>query len=266
MALRRRRVRGVPAGALCDGGLFLDGAPAPGVARTRYHRSPERGSPTRYRCLVLDHDDTAVDGTRAVHYPAHRRAMEVLRPGVEPVDLETWFAKNFDPGIMGFLAGELGLTPEELEVEHRIWREFTGSRTPEFYPGMLEALSAYQRAGGRLVVVSHSEERAIRAHYAAASDGYGVMPDLVFGWELGPDRRKPRPYPVLETIRRLDLDPRDVLVVDDLKPGIDMARAAGVDAAAACWSHDLPVIRAFMERTCVACFATVAEFAGFILR
>lgn len=192
--------------------------------------------------------------------------MEVLRPGVEPVDLETWFAKNFDPGIMGFLVGELGLTPEELEVEHRIWREFTGSRTPRFYPGVLEALAAYQHRGGRLVVVSHSEETVIRTHYAAASDGHRVSPDLVFGWELGAERRKPEPYPVLETLRRLGLDPRDVLVVDDLKPGIDMARAAGVDAAAACWSHHLPAIRAFMERSCVACFDTVAEFAEFIVR
>ena len=220
---------------------------------------------TRYRCLVIDHDDTAVDGTRRVHYPAHRRAMEVLRPGVEPVSLETWFEKNFDPGIMGFLVDELGLSPEELEVEHRIWREFTSRDVPRFYTGFLEALAAYQRRGGLVVVVSHSEEHVIRAHYAAAANGSSVTPDLVFGWDLGPDRRKPSPYPVLETLRRLELAPRDVLVVDDLKPGIDMALAAGVDAAAAFWSHHIPAIRAFMRETCVATFDTVEEFADFVL-
>ncbi len=192
--------------------------------------------------------------------------MEVLRPGREPADLETWFEKNFHPGILSYLVDELQFTPDELEVEHRIWREFTGRETPDFYPGVLDALSDYQARDGRLVVVSHSEARVIRAHYAAASNGRPVVPDLVFGWELGPERRKPNPYPIHETLRRLDLEPRDVLVVDDLKPGIDMALAAGVDAAAACWSHDIPEIRAFMKRTCVACFATVAEFAEFILR
>jgi beta-phosphoglucomutase-like phosphatase (HAD superfamily) len=88
----------------------------------------------------------------------------------------------------------------------------------------------------------------------------------VFGWDLGPALRKPNPYAVHETLRRLGLDRREVLVVDDLKPGVDMAVAAGVDVAAACWSHDIPPIREFMERTCVATFATVAEFAEFILR
>ena len=233
----------------------------------RYDRRPEGGDgPTRYSCLIIDHDDTAVDSTRRVHYPAHVRSMEVLRPGLAPIDLDTWFAKNCDPGIMGFLVEELRLTPEELAVENEIWREFTARETPRFYPGFLAALADYKAHGGRVAVVSHSESRVIRAHYRAADGSHGVMPDLVFGWELGADKRKPSPYPVLETIRRLGLEPRDVLVVDDLKPGVAMAQAAGVDAAAAGWAHDIPAIREFMTRSCVAYFATVREFAEFILR
>lgn len=216
--------------------------------------------------MIIDHDDTAVDGTTRVHYPAHLRAMEVLRPGIPPVDLDTWFRKNFDPGIMAFLVDELALTPEEMRVEHEIWREFTSRDTPHFYDGFLAALAAYREAGGKIAVVSHSEEHVIRAHYGGAGNGHGVLPDLVFGWDLGADKRKPSPYPVHETVRRLGLEPRDVLVVDDLKPGIDMAIAAGVDAAAAGWSHHIPEIRAFMKRTCVAYFETVREFADFVLR
>ena len=75
-------------------------------------------STMRYRCLILDHDDTAVDGTRLVHHPAHLRAMEVLRPGTEPVDLDTWFVKNFDPGILSYLVGELGFSDREMAVEN----------------------------------------------------------------------------------------------------------------------------------------------------
>jgi len=224
------------------------------------------GVRTRYRCLILDHDDTAVDSTRRVHYPAHLRSMEVLRPELPPIDIETWFQKNCDPGIMQFLIDELGLTPEELAVENRIWREFTARGTPRFYDGFLEALAAYKAGGGHVAVVSHSESHIILGHYRAASGALGVAPDLVFGWELEPDKRKPNPYPVQETIRQLGLDRRDVLVVDDLKPGIVMARYAGVDAAAAGWAHDISSIREFMNQTCVAYFATVAEFADFILR
>jgi phosphoglycolate phosphatase/pyrophosphatase PpaX len=167
---------------------------------------------------------------------------------------------------MSFLVDELGLTEQELALEHEIWREFTSRETPHFYPGFLDALAAYKERGGRIVVVSHSEEHVILSHYNGAANGHRVMPDLVFGWGLEPDKRKPHPYPVIETLRRLDLDPRDILVVDDLKPGVDMAVAAGVDAAGVGWSHDIPAIREFMKRSCVAYFATVAEFADFILR
>jgi hypothetical protein len=44
-----------------------------------------------------------------------------------------------------------------------------------------------------------------------------------------------------------------------------MALAAGVDAAGVGWSHNIPQIREFMARTCVATFDSVSEFAAFIL-
>ena len=45
-----------------------------------------------------------------------------------------------------------------------------------------------------------------------------------------------------------------------------MAKAAVIDAAAAGWAHDIASIRDFMRETCVAYFATVPEFAEFILQ
>jgi phosphoglycolate phosphatase/pyrophosphatase PpaX len=38
--------------------------------------------------------------------------------------------------------------------------------------------------------------------------------------------------------------------VDDLKPGYDMARGAGVDFAAAGWAYDVKEIREFMKQNC----------------
>ncbi len=189
--------------------------------------------------------------------------MEVLRPGVTPVDLDGWFVKNFDPGIMAFLVLELGMTPEELAVEHRIWRQHTTVATPQFYPGFLDALAAFRQRGGLVTVVSHSESDVIRRHYQEAGH---PEPDLVFGWDMEPQHRKPSPWAVHEIMQRLQLDAREILVVDDLRPGIQMAHAAGVNAAAAGWAHDIPVIRDWMRKACVAYFATVDEFAEFILQ
>jgi phosphoglycolate phosphatase/pyrophosphatase PpaX len=219
----------------------------------------------RFKALILDHDDTAVNSTAHIHHPAHIATMALLRPGQRPVDLETWFRKNFHPGIMAFLQDELGMDAAELATEHTVWQAtMDRGPSPAFYPGFLDALDAYHQQGGRIAVVSHSEAAVIRRHYQEARPH--LVPDLIHGWELDPDKRKPSPYPVHQILRALALAPEEVLVVDDLKPGVLMAEAAGVAVAAAGWGHDIPEIRAYMAEHCLAHFAQVEQFAEFILR
>jgi phosphoglycolate phosphatase-like HAD superfamily hydrolase len=213
----------------------------------------------RYPCLVVDHDDTSVMSTPRVHYPAHVEAMRRLRPGTEPVSLEGFLKKNFHPGLLPFLSGEVGFSPSELAEAYGIWREFTSSRVPEFFPGILDLYAEYKEKGGILVVVSHSEVPMIERDYRAAGCALAAMPDLVFGWDEDSERRKPSPYPLAETLRRFGLAAGEVLVLDDLKPGADMAAAVGVDFAAAGWGHSIPEIRAAMSGLCRYYLDTVEE-------
>jgi len=213
----------------------------------------------RYRCLVIDHDDTAVMSTPLVHYPAHVEAMRRLRPGTVPVRLDGWMLKNFDPGLLGYLVGELGLNDEELAENYRIWREFTGAAIPSFFPGILGILQEFKSRGGYLVVASHSEVPMIERDYRAAAAG--VAPDLVFGWDQDPRKRKPSAYPVTEAMRRLRLARSEVLVLDDLKPGADMAEAAGVAFAAAGWGHAIPEIKSAMLAKSAFYLSTTGELA-----
>ena len=148
--------------------------------------------------------------------------MRLVRPEHQPVSLEELVRQELRARDHGLPGGRAGLTEEELATAFRIWREFTAG-APRSSTRVLAALAAYRAKGGAIVVASHSEEHVIRAHYRAAGQRPPLMPDLVFGWEVGPDRRKPHPFPVHETLRQLGLEPRDVLVVDDLKPGIEMA-------------------------------------------
>ena len=62
----------------------------------------------KIKCLILDHDDTVVDSTATVHFPAHLEVMKKLRPNHPVINLNTWFEKNFDPGIITFLTEEIG--------------------------------------------------------------------------------------------------------------------------------------------------------------
>lgn len=220
--------------------------------------------PPRFRCLLIDHDDTAVASTAAVHYPAHLEALRQMRPGREPPTLEQWLRWNFDPGIMEYLAGELAMTPAELEREYAIWRSFTTRTVPPFFAGFAELMRDFRSAGGRVAVVSHSEADVIEGHYRA-NGVPGSEPDLVFGWVLDASRRKPSPWPALEALRQFGCPPGDALVLDDLKPGVVMSQAAAIPLAAAGWGHAIPEIEAYMRAHSVGYFRTVEELRHFIL-
>ena len=69
----------------------------------------------RYKCLVLDHDDTVVDSTASIHYPAFLEALKILRPGVQQITLEEYFEENFDPGFIEMCQRRYQLTDAELE-------------------------------------------------------------------------------------------------------------------------------------------------------
>jgi beta-phosphoglucomutase-like phosphatase (HAD superfamily) len=219
----------------------------------------------RYTCLVLDHDDTVVDSSATVHFPAYLETIKTIRPDVEPVDLDGWFLKNFDPGILAYLTKELGFTPEEMETEYRVWRSYSSTLKPGFYPGIIDLLTRYVDLGGKIAVVSHSESDIIERDYRETG-GAAVTPDLVFGWEMDEGRRKPAPWPVLEVMRRLSIPPEEVLVIDDLKPAVLMARGAGVAVAGAGWGHAIPVIVDYMKSNCDYYLKTVGEFEALLFK
>ena len=65
-------------------------------------------------------------------------------------------------------------------------------------------------------------------------------------------------------MRRYSLSPEEILVVDDLKPGYDMARAAGVDFACAAWAYDVPEIGEYMKKNCDYYLSSVGELSSLL--
>ena len=53
-------------------------------------------------------------------------------------------------------------------------------------------------------------------------------------------------------------------MIDDLKPGYDMAEKTGVDFAAAGWANDIAKIEKFMRDNCSNYFKTVKELSDFL--
>ena len=215
----------------------------------------------RYKCLVLDHDDTVVNSTATIHYPCFCEFLKDVRPQATHYTLEEYLRWNFDPGIVPFFMGEVGLSEEEMDYEYRFWQNYVKSRIPRVFPGMREILARHKALGGLIAVVSHSVKDTIERDYR--ENGL-PMPDAIFGWELPPEKRKPEPWALYQIMERFSLQKSDLLMLDDLKPGYDMARAAGVDFAAAGWAYDVPEIEGFMRKNCDFYFKTVQDLGQFL--
>ena len=216
----------------------------------------------KYPCLVLDHDDTVVNSTATIHYPSFVAYMKEFHPDTPIMSLDDYFRLNFDPGVVELFVNILGFSKEEMAQEEKYWAAFVKNHIPKAYNGMGDILREYQRRGGVLCVDSHSYSHYIIRDYEA--NGL-PKPDVIFGWDLEPSLRKPSPYTLQEICRRYELEPNQLLVLDDLKPGYDMARAAGAVFAAAGWANDIPEIEQFMRHNCDYYFKTVEAFGAFLL-
>ena len=211
----------------------------------------------KYKCLVLDHDDTTVSSTAEIHFPCFVEYLEKFRPEIKDnYSLNSYLVKNFHPGITSLLRDEVGLSEKEMDDEVEYWANYVESHIPTVYPGMREIMLDFKAEGGIIAVASHSFVRYIMRDYRHNSL---PMPDAIYGWDLPPEKRKPYPYALIDIMERFSLSPFDILVVDDLKPGYDMARAAGVDFAAAGWGYDVPEIESFMRENCDYYLSNVEE-------
>ena len=215
----------------------------------------------KYPCLVVDHDDTVVNSTATVHFPCFQEYTGKFFPDYR-CTLEEYFIKNFHPGVIEFFRDDVGMSEQQMLEEQTYWNAYVQRHVPAAYPGMREILNEQKRRGGLLCVVSHSYTANILRDYR--ENGL-PEPDLIFGWDSPREQRKPNPWPLQQIMRRFQLKPGEVLMLDDLKPGFDMARAAGVPFAAAGWANDIPEIETFMRAHCDYYFKTVPELGAFLL-
>ena len=200
----------------------------------------------KYKCLVFDHDDTVVNSTATLHYPSFLAYLKTARPGMG-ISLEEYFLKNFNPGYIQMCVEDFHMTGEELAEETEFWHEYVKGRIPKAYAGIAEIMRRHREQGGIICVISHSFKDNILRDYAA--NGL-PEPDAVYGWEQPPERRKPSTWAVGDIMKRFSLEKKDLLMIDDLKPGFDMAAAAGIDFAGAGWAYDIPRIENFMRENC----------------
>lgn len=211
----------------------------------------------KYKCLILDHDDTVVASTATIHYPCFEQYLIDKKPElVGKWSFESFIRSNFSPGVLEFFEHEVGLTEEEMKEEEVYWTDFVARFVPKAYDGMREIIRDFRANGGVVAVASHSFSHYIRRDYEANAL---PMPDDIYGWEIPKAQRKPSPHTLLDLMQRYGFSPDEMLVVDDLKPGLDMARGAAVPFAAAGWAYSVPEVESYMREHADFYLSSVGE-------
>ena len=214
----------------------------------------------KYKCLVFDHDDTTVNSTATIHYPSFVEYVKLRHPEIN-YSLEDYIRYNFDPGVIPFFKDICGFSDEELVEEQNFWFDYAKNHVADAFDGIKEIMEHQKAEGGLVVVVSHSFSSNILKDY---KHNNLPEPDMIFGWEEPKEERKPAPVPLLKIMNKYDLKPEDILVIDDLKPGYDMAKAAGVPFCAAGWCFSVEENDRFMKNNADYFCETVKELKDIV--
>ena len=215
----------------------------------------------KYPCLVLDHDDTVVQSELTVNYPCFLKSLELFRPGetmAYPEFVDWCFRYEFTE----FLRIKYHFSEEELLEEYHMWQEYAKTRIPPAYEGIRELIYEQKKRGGLLCVVSLSSRENILRDYRTH---FGLEPDMIFSCDDPRNQRKPNPYPLEQIMRNYSLSPDQLLMVDDLPTGCQMASTAGVPAAFAAWSRqESPMLLDAMAKLCDFTFHTTENLRKFL--
>lgn len=215
----------------------------------------------KYKCLVLDHDDTVIQSEKTIAYPFFCYILNQFRPGMT-ISLADYVRDCHSFGFADMCRRRWQFTDQELKEEYRQWMEYVMTHIPEIFPGIGNIIRRQKEAGGLICVVSHSSEQNITRDYDVH---FGIQPDAIYGWDLPVEQRKPNSYPLLDIMDRFHIQPEDLLVVDDMKLAWMMANPIGVDIAFAAWGKvDFPELAEEMRSLCDYTFDTTEDLERFL--
>ena len=181
--------------------------------------------------VIFDFDGIVLD-SETPEYESHRRIYE--RCGVTlAVDewcgvIGTW-SEGHDEQWFNRLCAQSAEAPDRDAYFHERRRIFEEIVPAAPMRGVQQLLTTLRQARIPAAIASSAPARWV----VGAVDRLGLRPLLdavVTGDEVA--RRKPAPDVYLEAARRLGVDPRRSIAIEDSSPGIAAARAAGMKAVA----------------------------------
>ena len=217
----------------------------------------------KYPCLVLDHDDTVVQSEATINYPCFCRFLEQYRPGTN-MSLEEYVEACSNMSFGDMCKTRFSLTDDEMHQEYLFWKQYSAAHIPDAYPGIGQFLHKYHKAGGKICVVSMSSTEIILRDYKHHFD---FIPDQIYGCDLPAECQKPSPWALEQIQQQYGLTAEQLLVIDDMKFAVSMARQAKSPIAFAGWGRKrFPNICNEMTALCDFAFFSVEELAAFLFK
>lgn len=215
----------------------------------------------KFPCLVLDHDDTVVQSEKTIGYPFFCQILEEFRPG-ETISFQDYVLDCHNYGFAEMCRRRWAFSEQELKEEYMLWMEHIKTNIPDAFPGIGKVIRRHKEAGGIICVVSHSSIMNITRDYDVH---FGIQPDAIYGWDLPEHQRKPNTWPLEDIMRRFNLKPEELLVVDDMKLAWMMAKPLNVPIAFAAWGKvEFPELTAEMRQLCDYSFDSTKELEKFL--
>ena len=215
----------------------------------------------RFPCLVLDHDDTVVQTERSIGYPYFREYLKRIRPGVDLTYAEYVHLCN-NMVFADMCKAQWQFTDQELQEEYTLWKQYSRQNIPPLCPGIDRIITRHKALGGILCVSSLSTREIIDRDY---SHHFGFLPDRVYDYDLMSHQRKPNPYALTDIMAHYGFKPEQILMIDDMKLGQQMANSVGVKTAFAGWSKaEFPELTGHMRSVCEYSFDSTEELEKFL--
>lgn len=215
----------------------------------------------KYACLVLDHDDTVVQTEKAIGYPYFRDYLAQIRPGTK-LSFSEYVEKCNNMVFADMCRQHWQFTEEELYEEYTGWKAYSRVNIPPLCPGIEAVIRRQKELGGIVCVASLSTREIIERDFL---HHLGFLPDAIYDYDLPAHQRKPNAYALTDIMNRFDLAANDILVVDDMKLGWQMANQVGAATAFAGWNkQEFPLLKKGMETLCDYSFDSAKKLEEFL--
>lgn len=215
----------------------------------------------KYKCLVLDHDDTVVQTEKAIGYPYFRDYIERVRPG-KTLSFSEYVRDCNNMVFADMCRIRWQFTEEEEREEYLGWKAYSRENIPPLCPGIDAVIHRQKALGGLVCVSSLSTKEIIERDFL---HHFGFLPNAIYDYDLPANQRKPNPYALVDIMERFALTPKDLLMVDDMKLGCQMANSVGVATAFAGWSKaEFPELTEEMRNICDFSFDSAANLEKFL--